>query len=280
LLYIITALVYAGLAIYCFAGLRINVAGAAATVPSAEPIAPSGTTLARNFGIPLALLLHAMLLYRGIFTAAGLNLGLGYAISLIVWLTLLIYWFAQFSLRIGALSNLILPVAAVAVLLPALLPQGRVLPYSGMTSFHVHLLLSIVAYSLLTIAALHALLMAALDKGLHGRAMAAWLRELPPLVPMERLLFSLLTVGFAALTLSLVSGIWFSEAWFGKAFQFTHKIVFGILSWLVFAVLLFGRWRYGWRGRKAVRWTLIGFALLLLAYVGSKFVLEVILKRA
>jgi ABC-type uncharacterized transport system permease subunit len=280
LLYLITALLYAGLGVYCFAGVRMRVAGAPATVPNMQSAPPPGTAWARNAGIPIALLLHAALLYRGIFTDAGLNLGIGYAVSLIVWLALLIYWLAQFSLSIGPLANLILPVAAVAVLLPALLPRARVLPYSGMTSFHVHLLLSILAYSVLTIAALHALLMAALEKGLHGRAMAAWLQELPPMVPMQRLLFQLLGFGFVALTLSLASGILFSEAWFGKPFQFTHKIVFGILSWLVFAALLVGRWRYGWRGRKAVRLTLVGFALLLLAYVGSKFVLEVVLKRA
>jgi len=278
LLYLITALLYVGLAIYCFAAVRF-VAGRAATVPNVDAALQSGAALARNFGIPIALLLHGVLLYRGIFSEAGLNLGVGYAVSLIVWLALFIYWLASFLLRIGPLSNLLLPVAAVAVLLPALMPRGQVLAYAGMTSFHVHLLLSIFAYSVLTIAALHALLMAALDRGLHGGAMAAWLRELPPLVPMERLLFQLLGSGFAALTLSLASGIWFSEAWFGKPFQLTHKIVFGLLSWLVFALLLLGRWRYGWRGRKAVRLTLIGFALLLLAYVGSKFVLEVVLKR-
>ncbi len=279
MLYLITALLYVGLAIYSFAGMRFHMAGRAATVP-AEPAPQSSVALARNTGIPIALLLHAVLLYRGIFSDAGVNLGLGNAVSLIVWLALAIYWFAQRSLRIGPLSNLMLPVAAIAVLLPMFLPHTRVLPYGGMSSFHAHLFLSIFAYSLLTIAALHALLMAALDKGLHGHAMAAWLQELPPLVPMERLLFRLLGVGFAMLTLSLASGIWFSEDWFGKPFQFSHKNVFGILSWLVFGALLFGRWRFGWRGKKAVRWTLIGFALLLLAYVGSKFVLEVVLKRA
>lgn len=280
MLYLITALLYVGLAIYCVAGTRLGLARPVATFPSTAPQAQSSAVRARNFGIPLVLLLHTYLLYRGIFTEAGMNLGVGYAVSLIVWLALLIYWIAHFSLRIGPLSNLILPVAAVAVLLPVLLPHSQVLPYSGMTSFHVHLFLSILAYSVLTIAALHALLMAALDKGLHGGVMAAWLQELPPLVPMQRLLFQLLSFGFIMLTLSLASGILFSEAWFGKPFQFTHKVVFGILSWLVFAVLLLGHWRYGWRGRKAVRLTLLGFALLLLAYVGSKFVLEVVLKRA
>jgi ABC-type uncharacterized transport system permease subunit len=278
LLYLITALLYAGLALHAFAGGRFA-AGGTATVPNLPSAPADASPAVRNIAVAVALALHALSLYRGIFTDAGFVLGLGYAISLIVWLALLIYWVANFSLRIGALSTLLLPVAALAALLPLVLPHGRVLPYSGMTSFHAHLLLSIFAYSLLTIGALHALMMAAIEKALQGSP-PAWLKDMPPLVPMERLLFQMLGVGFAALTLSLASGILFSEAWFGKPFQFTHKIVFGVLSWLVFAALLIGRWRYGWRGRKAVRWTLIGFALLLLAYVGSRFVLEVILKRA
>ena len=93
-------------------------------------------------------------------------------------------------------------------------------------------------------------------------------------------MFRLLGVGFVLLTFTLVSGILFSEQIFGKAVPLTHKNVFSVAGWLAFAVLLFGRWRYGWRGRTALRWTLVGFFMLLLAYVGSRFVLEVILHRA
>ena len=71
----------------------------------------------------------------------------------------------------------------------------------------------------------------------------------------------------------------FSEQIFGKPLQFNHKVIFSIASWLIYGWLLFGRYQYGWRGKKATRWTLIGFVLLLLAYVGSKFVLELILQR-
>ena len=88
-----------------------------------------------------------------------------------------------------------------------------------------------------------------------------------------------IAAGFVLLTLTLGSGIVFSEELFGKAMRFNHKTVFGILSWLIFAALLGGRQLYGWRGRIAVRWTLAGFLMLVLAYVGSKFVLEVLLGR-
>src|SRR5258708_1667826 len=96
---------------------------------------------------------------------------------------------------------------------------------------------------------------------------------------MERLLFRVILAGFAFLTLTLLTGIVFSETLFGRAMKFDHKTVFAVVSWFIFAALLAGRYFYGWRGRTALRWTLAGFVALLLAYVGSRFVLEVILRR-
>lgn len=95
---------------------------------------------------------------------------------------------------------------------------------------------------------------------------------------MERLLFKVIGLGFILLTLTLVSGMLFSEQIFGKPLHFSHKIIFSIASWLIYGWLLFGRFKYGWRGKTAIRWTLLGFGLLLLSYIGSKFVLEVLLK--
>jgi ABC-type uncharacterized transport system permease subunit len=97
---------------------------------------------------------------------------------------------------------------------------------------------------------------------------------------LERVLFQMIGTGLALLTLVVVSGFMFAEEMFGRAFRFDHKTLFAMLSWGIFAALLFGRWRWGWRGRKALRWLLAGFACLLLAYVGSRFVFEVILDRA
>ena len=102
---------------------------------------------------------------------------------------------------------------------------------------------------------------------------------LPPLLTMERLLFQMLGAGFVLLTLTVASGVVFSEEIFGRALTFDHKTVFGLLSWLIFGVLLAGRLAYGWRGRAALNGTFAGFAALLLAYVGSRFVLEVMLGR-
>ena len=223
--------------------------------------------------------LHTWLLYQGVFAPEGMRLGVGVSVSLIIWMTVLIYWLGCFFYRLQGLQVFILGAAAVLVLEPAFLPAARPLAHTELAAFRAHLLISLAAYSLFTIASLQALMMAVLERRLHGGSLPAYLQSLPPLLTMERLLFRIIGAGFLLLTLTLGSGMLFSEELFGRPLQFTHKVVFGILSWLIFAALLAGRQLYGWRGRVALRWTLSGFLALVLAYVGSKFVLEVILGR-
>jgi ABC-type uncharacterized transport system permease subunit len=121
--------------------------------------------------------------------------------------------------------------------------------------------------------------MLAEEKWLHRGVMPPFIRALPPLLEMEALLFRILLAAFILLTLTVLSGVFFSELLFNKPLTFTHKNVFAILSWLIFGGLLAGHHLRGWRGKKAVRWTLAGFFMLLLAYIGSKFVFEIILQR-
>ncbi len=269
--YLITSLMYAALAVYSWR-TRWAVAAHAPTVPA-------GARTLEHLAVLVPLLLHAMLLYDSLFAADGMHLGVGNAISLIVWLTVAIYWLGNLFYNVEGLQAMVLPVAAVCALLPVLLPATRALPNTELAAFKIHLLISMLAYSLFTIASLHVLLMALLERRLHNGALPVALQKLPPLLTMETLLFRIITAGFVLLTLTLATGILFSEELLGKAMRLNHKTVFGILSWLIFAALLGGRWLYGWRGRVAVRWTLTGFLMLVLAYVGSKFVLEVILGR-
>ena len=121
--------------------------------------------------------------------------------------------------------------------------------------------------------------MSVVERKLHLRRIGGQLSNLPPLLAMESLLFRMIFAGFCLLTLTLGSGVFFSEAIFGKALAFDHKTLFAFISWAIFAALLVGRRAYGWRGRVALRWTLAGFMVLLLAYVGSRFVSEVLLGR-
>ena len=271
LTYMLTALGYAALAFYFW---RTRWAATEAHAPITR-LSPTIEHLA--VFVPLAL--HGFLLGRSIFGGDGLHLGLGNALSAILWLTVLIYWTGNFFYRLEGLQALVLPLAAAAVAVSGLTPPARALANSDFVAFKMHLVIAMLAYSLLTIASLHVLLMALLEKRLHDGSVTQVLQTFPPLLTMEALLFRIIWAGFILLTLTLGSGVIFSEELFGRAAPFNHKTVFGFLSWFIFAALLAGRHVYGWRGRVAVRWTLAGFLTLVLAYIGSKFVLEVVLGR-
>lgn len=230
----------------------------------------------------IPLVVHGAVLYHSVFMDDMLSFGVGNAISAIVWLTALIYWVSGFFSSLRGLQNLIAPIsaiAAIAVLVPLLLPSVHPLAHAGMTVFVTHLLAAMLAYSLFTIAALHAALMMLLERRLHHPVMSSIFVQLPPLLVMDKMLFRLVWIGFILLSLTLLSGIVFSEELFGKSVPFTHKSLFGFISWGIFAALLAGRHLYGWRGRTAIRWLLAGFVALVLSYLGSKFVLEIILDR-
>jgi ABC-type uncharacterized transport system permease subunit len=229
--------------------------------------------------VPLAL--HGTLLYADVFAASDIRFGFAYALSAMFWLAVLFYWLESFVYDLDAMQPPALAFAALAVPLPALFPGSIGGAYAASFEFRLHLVLAMLAYSLFTIAILHAVLMAVAERRLHrrGGAAGAALGALPPLLTLERLLFRLVGAAFILLTLTLATGFAFSETLFGRAMRFDHKTVFAILSWLTFGALLAGRWLWGWRGRTALRWTLSGFVLLVLAYVGSRFVLEVILAR-
>lgn len=233
----------------------------------------------------LALVLHGGLLLEGMYQDGSLRFGFAHALSATLWITALIVCVETLFSASRGMFLLVLPLTAAASFLPVLFPGALIGRASASPLFQVHLLLAILAYSLLTIAAIHALLMATMERRLHGEAVAAPGRlgfvidRLPPLLAMEGVLFRLVSVGFVLLTATLVSGIFFSEELFNQPLRFDHKTVFAIAAWVVFGGLLLGRLVFGWRGRTALRWTITGFVMLLLAYVGSHFVLEVLLKR-
>jgi ABC-type uncharacterized transport system permease subunit len=247
---------------------------------------PSQRRVAISAGTVIGWLLHGVALWTDAITPGALRVGFALMLSATLWISVAAYWLENRNFALDGLRTLVLPTAAVAVVLPGLFP-GSVIPLAGKSAvFSWHIAISILAYSTLTIAAFHAVLMALQESTLHtrpGSAKHSWfaaaIDRLPALLTMEKLLFRLIALGFALLTLTVLSGIVFSEELFGKAFQLNHKIVFTLLSWLLFGLLLAGRHWRGWRGRTALSFTLSGFATLLLAYVGSRFVLEVILHR-
>ncbi|MDO8310747.1 MAG: cytochrome c biogenesis protein CcsA [Sideroxyarcus sp.] len=234
---------------------------------------------ALGFAVVVPLALHGWLLYDTLFIWGALNLGLVSALSLILWLTVLVYWLARSFYPLSSLQTLVLPLAAVSTALPAIYPDAHILTQPASGLFDTHVLMAMLAYSLFTIAALHAGLISLVDKRLHHAKLPKVLRNLPPLLTLETLLFRVIGAGFVLLTITVVSGMLFSRQIFGHPLQFNHMVLFGMISWVVFGGLLLGHHFYGWRGHTAVRWTLSGFGFLVLAYLGTRFVLEVILHR-
>ncbi|GAB3268922.1 cytochrome C assembly family protein [Chitinimonas naiadis] len=200
------------------------------------------------------------------------------ALSLLTWVAVLIYWTAAFLIRLEGLQTILLPVATLSLGASLLLPAGHATPWLSAPLMQAHFAIAMLAYGFLAVAAGLAVLMRLADRALHTPANSL-LRQLPPLLALERLLFATLALGFSLLTATLATGAVFAEELFGKPMTLNHKVIFSLAAWLVFAILLWGRRTRGWRGRLAVNWTLAGFGLLLLAYVGSRFVLDTLLHR-
>ena len=178
--------------------------------------------------------------------------------------------------RMEALGVVVYPLAALLVLLYHFAGHGQAQTLDWRLQLHAWL--ALLAYAALAVAALIAVMLWFQERALRQHQLHGWLRALPPLVQLEALLFRSLAASFVLLTLALLTGIMFVQNLLAQ--HLWHKTVLSVLSWVVLAVLLFGRWRFGWRGARAIKLTLISMLLLLLAFFGSKFVLELVLQRA
>lgn len=226
----------------------------------------------------VGLALHSWILWDGIFSHGGINLGFWHALTLTAWTVVALLLVSSLTKPVDNLGLILLPAAALSVILETHMTDIGFMRHSTSLALKVHVLISMLAYSLLTLAAVQSILLAIQDHHLRHRHPTGFIRTLPPLQTMESLLFEMITAGFVLLTLSLLSGFAFLEDMFAQ--HLVHKTVLSVLAWLVFGGLLLGRHRFGWRGRTAITWTLSGFAMLILAYFGSKAVLQFILHRA
>lgn len=272
LLHLLVATLYGGLAWHVW---RSRWRGPAL----AEPV--RGMSTGERGWLFAALLMHGWALAGGIFGGdpTQMRFGFSLALSTIMWLAIGLYWIESHYARMEGLLIFGLPVAALCALLPMAWPSQHLLIHTDSAIFRGHFLVAMLAYSLFALAALHAILMTVAEKRLHRGRLTPFFASLPPLLTMEALLFRIIHVAFGLLTLTLLTGFLFAETMFGRAWRFDHKTIFALISWLVFAFLVAGRHYRGWRGRTALRFTLAGFLLLMLAYVGSRFVLEVLLGR-
>jgi len=225
----------------------------------------------------IALLCHGFLLFNGVFIDGGLNLGVFKALSLVGWTIVLLILLTSIKKPIECISIVLFPLSIMTLLLDYFLLSDRIVLFGGSWQLQAHIFTSIAAYSFLTIAVVQAIILAVQDHHIHNRHPGGFIKVLPALQLMEQILFQIITLGFLLLTLGLLIGILFLEDI--TAQHLVHKTVLSIIAWGIFATLLWGRWHYGWRGRKAIRLALGGFLMLMLAFIGTKIVLELILNK-
>lgn len=223
----------------------------------------------------LAVLVHAAVLLGA--HGGRLDLHFFAALSLVAAVVAALTLLVNLSRPVAGLGVIVFPLAALLLALDSFLaPPTLPRPMDWQISLHVAV--ALLAYSLLSIAAVVAVLLALQERALRAHRPTRLMRALPPLTQTEALLFRLIGGGFALLTLTLLSGVLFIQNI--RAQHLIHTTVLSVLAWLIFGTLLWGRWKHGWRGRSAVNLCLAGMGVLLLAFFGSKAVLELILHRS
>ena len=221
-----------------------------------------------------AMLLQAAALNALIIQPEGLNLGFFAAFSLIAWLISIQILLSSIYRRIESLGIVVFPISGIVTIAASLRFSDHLINITDNT-IQGHVMVSVVAYSLITLGAFQAGLLAYQDRSIRQHHPGGFIRYLPPLHDMETLLFQFLGFGFICLSASLLSGFVYLEDIFAQ--HLVHKTVLSIVGWIILGVLLFGRFKFGWRGKTAINWTLSSFVFLMLAFFGSKLVLEFIL---
>jgi ABC-type uncharacterized transport system permease subunit len=246
----------------------------------------TGSTRGRNTALgtmAVAALVHALLQYQSWINQPFGQIDAPTVLSLCS-LVLVGLWASTLPREDSVLESglIALPIAALANLLVALFPSPAIAQSSTLgqaeTGTIIHVVSSVIAFGLLSLAGVYAILVLAIDHSLKKHDLSRLVRSLPPLDKLENLLFQVIQIGFVLLTVALVSGLIYVDNLMAQ--HLVHKTVLSVLAWIVFGALLLGRWIKGWRGAIAVRMTLAGIGLLLLSYFGSKLVLEVILGRS
>ncbi len=228
-----------------------------------------------RLGVSLAIALHCYITTSSITEHQGFDFGFFKMVLLLFVVINLLLLISSLKKSVFSLFILLLPLNVIAILAHTLLGQTSEHPIDLSAGIAAHILSSILAYSLLTIATLQALLLTYQEYQLKHHTARKVLRVLPPLQTMDKLLFEVIGLGAGLLCVSVATGVIFIDNLFAQ--QLAHKTLFSIMSAAIYSVLIWGRFRYGWRGTTATKWVLSGFCLLMLAYFGTKFVLELIL---
>lgn len=218
----------------------------------------------------VAILLHAIVLYYPLWLNGGLTLSMIVAASHIIWLTSLVLLITTWTRKIEALGVFILPLTAFTFVLQQMvsLNTGEVIQIHN--GLGVHIFSSLLAYSMLMLASIQAALLAEQNNHLHNHKPTGFIRVLPSLQDMESLLFRFVTLGVILLSIALMTGFIFVDDLLAQ--HIAHKTILSLIAWFIFATLLFGHLKFGWRGRTAIRWTLAGFVMLMIAFFGTKLI--------
>lgn len=225
----------------------------------------------------LGVILHGVVLYSDMLTPLGINYDVFVLMSFTSGLMLLLSLLFSTFRPILALNLLGIPVAAIGLILGFTLSKPNQVIEQHSLGLDIHIILSLSAYAVLLMATIQAVILWFQNRELKNRQKRLWVNLLPPFQAMESLLFDLIITGFVLLTLALGFGFFTIENFFAQ--HLAHKTAFSIISWFVYGFLLIGHYQFGWRGQKAIRFTLIGFMLLAIGFIGSKFVLEMILGK-
>jgi len=248
-----------------------------AAVIASNQLFASQKILTSYFLIPIAIALitHIIWLYENVFMQHGQNLQILNVVSAITFIISLLSTIISKRLNTGILLPVVYGFTIISFVAVSYLPSHFVTHLESHPQVGTHIIFALLAYSMLTIASLLAVQLAYLDYRLKSRKLPFTSLKLPPIMTLEKTLFQFIFIGFILLSCTLTTGFIFLEDMFaqGKA----HKAILSMIAWVIYAIILWGHHKQGWRGRLMVYVTIIGSSLLTLAYFGSRFVREVIL---
>ena len=230
-----------------------------------------------SFLVAIGLITHALLIYNHVFNQ-GVDLSFANSTLLLSWIIVLIYLLLNNKSKYQGLEIFtLIPALIIVLVFPLIQPDHQTIQYYSISA-SIHIIIAMLGYGLLAFGSIFSLFLLLFEKSLHAETKnSSMISSSEPLLDVENKLFQIYWVGFIFLTFTLFSSLFFSNYLFGQSLDWNHKTIFTTLAWLSYALVLFGRVQFGWRGKKSIIISLLAFAFLILAYLGTKFVVEVVL---
>jgi len=239
----------------------------------------SNIKIIKNYSVLVAvgLISHALLIYNHIFNQ-GVDLSFANSTLLLSWIIVLIYLLLNSKYKYRGLEIFtLIPALIIVLVFPLIQTDHQSIQHYSLPA-SIHIIIAMLGYGLLTFGSIFSLFLLLFEKSLHAKTnSSSMISSSEPLLDVESKLFQIYWVGFIFLTFTLFSSLFFSNYLFGQSLDWNHKTIFTILAWLSYALVLFGRFQFGWRGKKSIIISLLAFAFLILAYLGTKFVVEIVL---